>query len=445
MDMRNRKFQKKTVWALALIMMAMLLLCSCSNEAKQNDDPAEQNPASKVEEGETLSQEHLVMATDPYGGLFKSGVGTKEGFYEQMIAFSDSMNILYTDYETGVRTYLCASPECLHNGDTCTSWFDVVGELCLFSNADQSQMFLFSGGDAYAAVDGKQPQGGCIYQFDPDGSNRKVLYQLAGNEEFTGAVAVSDFYIYIKVQIVDTDTEEMSFEIRKINMETGESKSIYKTKNINERIAGAFDEYIVLDEVTESERNYYNLNVSTGEKSDAKYSYHYLNETRIEETFGEYGYSLRKQDDLASALYEIDMKTGQEREVCGNIEIYNTDATRILDRYDGHIEIETSDTRDANNIQLLKYEVNLENGESKLCQLKYDMFGTIKNVPILAENDTDFLVQAGVKNGEITVVDEMGVPSRIETAILQYALISKADYWNNVDNYRAINNSIDME
>lgn len=428
---------KKNLLAIALIMTAMLLFCSCSNEVKQ-EDTSKQNPAIKVEDGETLAQEHLVMATDPYGGLFKSGVGTKEGFYEQMITFSNSMNILYTDYETGVRTYLCASPECLHNGDTCTSWFDAVGELCLFANADQSQMFLFSGGDAYTAVDGKQSKSGCIYKFDPDGSNRKVLYQLAGNEEFTGAVAVSDLYIYIRVQTVDTNTQEMSFEIRKINMGTGESKSIYKTKNINEKIAGAFDEYLVIDEVTESERNYYNLNVATGEKSDAKYSYNYLNETRIEQTFGEYVYSLRKQDDLASALYEIDMKTGQEREVCGNIEIYNTDATRISDRYDGHIEIETSDTRDVNNIQLLKYEVDLKNGESKLCQLKYDMFGTIKNVPILAENDTDFLVQASVKNGEITVVDGMGVPSKVETVIPQYALISKADYWNDVENYRTI-------
>lgn len=73
------------------------------------------------------------------------------------------------------------------------------------------------------------------------------------------------------------------------------------------------------------------------------------------------------------------------------------------------------------------------------------MFGTLKTVPILAENDTDFLVQASVKNGEITVMDEMGVPSKIETAIPQYALIRKEDYWNGAENYHAIKDSVDMQ
>ncbi len=48
---------KRNVLTLALIMMSMLLFCSCSNETKQKDDASKQNPAIKVEEGETLAQE----------------------------------------------------------------------------------------------------------------------------------------------------------------------------------------------------------------------------------------------------------------------------------------------------------------------------------------------------------------------------------------------------
>ena len=65
-----------------------------------------------------------------------------------MSAQNNSLNILYTDYATDIRTYLCADPDCTHNSDTCTSWFSFLGSAYPFTSADGSKIYLVTTGYA---------------------------------------------------------------------------------------------------------------------------------------------------------------------------------------------------------------------------------------------------------------------------------------------------------
>lgn len=427
----GKRIQKEKI---VLLLLSLIVICAvfCGCSSKDEISEFDNSENFEIEEGE------IILATDQYGGLFKNGAGVESGFYEPMVVQSNSLNVLYTDYATGVRTYLCSSPECLHNSESCTSWFSALGTVCLFTNESQTELFLLSSGYAETGTEKSDIAQGKIYKMNLDGSERTVLYQLASNEQFSGAVAISDSNIYAGVQVINPSNGKMTFEIRKINIDTSKAKSIYHTDNFNNRIVGSYDKSLVIEEVTDALRNYYMLDVQSGEEGEAKYSYDYTAEVRTEQVFGKSVYSLRTQEGTSATLYEIDLESGQERQIAQDIQIYDHDATRISDCYDGHLEIETSDNRDKSNIQLLKYQVDLTSGEVGLCPLQYEMYGINKNVPILAENETSFLVQMAVKEGTVTVVDNMGVPSEIESAIPQYALIPKADYWAGNANYSVI-------
>ena len=70
------------------------------------------------------------MLTDPDGFVYVSSAGTPEGLYEvERQGENDYATIVYTDYATATRQYLCADPACAHNTDRCTSYIGGAGEL----------------------------------------------------------------------------------------------------------------------------------------------------------------------------------------------------------------------------------------------------------------------------------------------------------------------------
>lgn len=209
----------------------------------------------------------MSLITDPYGGIFRNGAGTSFGYYEIMSAQNNSLNILYTDYATDIRTYLCADPDCTHNSDTCTSWFSFLGSAYPFTSADGSKIYLVTTGYADNAGSISDEQNyGTIYQFDANGANRKVLYRLQSNEEFYGTAASDGEKLYVSIQVVDSNTSSSHWEVRCLDLSNGESSVIYTTDQYGERIFGAYANNLVIEEVTDTNRSYYTLDVITKQK-----------------------------------------------------------------------------------------------------------------------------------------------------------------------------------
>ena len=56
------------------------------------------------------------------GAGVHSGYGNQDGFYTVRYAADGAANVMFVDYAAGVETCLCASPNCTHDSEACTSW-----------------------------------------------------------------------------------------------------------------------------------------------------------------------------------------------------------------------------------------------------------------------------------------------------------------------------------
>lgn len=434
--MKKRMMKKMFSLCLLLVLICSLFGCSSAESTATTSTGSDGSAAAAQESGA------LSLVTDPYGGLFRNGAATETGYYEIMSTQPDYINVLYTDYQTLTRTYLCSSPECLHYDDTCTSWLPTMGQTYLFASQAQNKIYLVSCGVASdgtasdtAAVTGQ------IFEFDPSGANRRVLYQLQSNEQFSGTAAANNAKLYTGVQVVNYETGKMTLEIREIDLKTGETKTIYTTENTGERILGAYGDYVVLEVLGESSRSYVSLNVMSGETSAAQYSYDYTQEVRTEWVDGNFVYSLRPDESPNYSLYRVDLTSAAEQKIAESIVIYDVDSTRISGVFDNYVEIETSDNRNPDDIKPIKYLVDSASGTCCVSNLKYESLGTTRDIYILAQAGDRFLVRNSVKEYPITITDQSGVPTTLQTAFPQYALIAKSDYWNNVANYQAISDT----
>lgn len=377
------KASKITVTILLLALALSLGACSSSqNSVSPKDDSVTSSPISESETlpaAESQQGGNLSLITDPYGGIFRNGAGTSFGYYEIMSAQNNSLNILYTDYATDIRTYLCADPDCTHNSDTCTSWFSFLGSAYPFTSADGSKIYLVTTGYADNAGSISDEQNyGTIYQFDTNGANRKVLYRLQSNEEFYGTAASDGEKLYVSIQVVDSNTSSSHWEVRCLDLSNGESSVIYTTDQYGERIFGAYANNLVIEEVTDTNRSYYTLDVITKQKSAPIYSYNYNDETRTELVNSKYVYSLRYDHEDLFSLFSIDLDTGVEKCIASNIVIYNTDSTNLSGFFDNHAIIETSDTRDTSNISHIQYNIDLSTGDCVTNTLQYTVDGDEK-------------------------------------------------------------------
>lgn len=393
------------------------------------DEPVQENTGS------------VALVTDPYGGLYRSGFGTANGFYDQFAVTGGSTNIIYTDYASAQRVYLCNQPNCAHNDDTCTSWFKIFGDAVVFADNNSGKVFLLSSGYADEPLGDEDVQGK-IYAMNADGSDRKVLYRLGGKESFTDAAAMDNTYIYATVQYADEAAGGLKKEIRRINMTNGDASAVCQLENYSDRIFGAFGTSLVIQTTDESNRRYYCADVHSGNKSDVLYEYNYLDGVRTEAVNGATLYSIREAAAPLYSVYSVDLQSGEEKEIVPSLEVYNVDTLHIDSFFDNRMLIGMADNRDVQNIRFLLYNVNLNANSLNTCELNFAFFQDTRNVTILSEYADSFLVEMGVEQGQVTLVGNDGLPYTVEATIPQYALISKSDFWSNVPNYAPIQDAI---
>ena len=135
-------------------------------------------------------QDTVALVTDPYGPLLKNCAATNAGYYELLLsADGTANNILYTDFATTQRIYLCNMPNCTHDNDRCTSWCTyTAGGSYLFTSLDGQKLYYVQRGtEDGAASDGAST--GKIFVMNADGSEKKVLVDIGANGRISDAIA----------------------------------------------------------------------------------------------------------------------------------------------------------------------------------------------------------------------------------------------------------------
>ena len=200
--MKESKTKKTCLIYKIIVMITMAAICMTLVSCKSD----ETNVYSPQDEHNDEMEYLPIRVT---GSLHDSlaleyGAKTSHGYYE-IIDWPDFMlpadhgftrygNIVYTDYATCQKNYLCNIPGCAHNTPDCTSFVQYSFGAVLFTDYSESHLYLLSLG--FHEKEMKPEDVGTVTEMNMDGTSRRVVCTLSSNESFTyGAVQIaSDEY-----------------------------------------------------------------------------------------------------------------------------------------------------------------------------------------------------------------------------------------------------------
>ena len=155
--------------------------------------------------------------------IYRDGAGNSDGFYT-LRRNSDrnhedmSRNILYIDYATKKQVYLCAQPNCTHDGDFCTSWIaPYYGEVVVATAGDKLAI----------CYNGSPPR---IELMDLNGNYRRNLCTFSDGTSIGTVAAYNEQYLALSVDKYFPDDEgnvRYTQTLCAININTGEQTTIY--------------------------------------------------------------------------------------------------------------------------------------------------------------------------------------------------------------------------
>lgn len=403
-----------------------------NQQSSQNSLPA------TLEGPPSPSYGSMVLVTDRYGGTINSSAQSREGYYETADFLSDGRNILYTDFATQTRVFLCARPNCTHSDDTCTSWFVGMAGGTIF--LDKNEKYLFYMMEGFA--DDPNPSTnnlGRLYRMEKNGSNREIFYELKANESFMDAVVSDDENIYVSVFRVESGGTgvEIVKEIHQININDGTVTLVRAIAPNQERIIAAFDGIIVLEKADGVNLSYIGYSVPKDEEQ-LLYSYVWNDVKSVDFPVGERLYQLVPTSSTTAKINLIHLGSGEATVLLDEIAMFGSVATYINSIWDNRLQIYCADNRDVSNIIETNYIFDIQTGNLTEHQLLYDFYGMNRPVAILADAGDYYLVRNAIDYGEVTITDQDGVPYTVETDIPLFSLILKSDYWNFVPNHISI-------
>ncbi len=481
----------KIVYLIFLFLFTSLFTGCHDSSIKTHYSETEQAPG--ITEQPAVSETQVsVVGRNPnsiYLSTHKSGK-TEHGYYhalrwmnemyegESESIYMHNSNITYIDYASGVLTYLCSVPGCLHNNESCTSFIRYPRGIEIFPNHSETYLFVL----ALGAMDGEalgDEDLARIYRMDMDGSNRKEIYKLPANESFNtftpDSIIADEQHLYITVHITKSSNETIK-ELRKINIETGEAETLLEMP-IQEMIYSAFDDTIIITDISKMNdlsRAYDYHQGSThnplpeGVVGYTTYAYSLTDNTktkifdwpvRLGMIDDNYFFAIVRTSDEFGNLIVHDLRTGEQK-VIENVPANTEAAIFLSDYYDENVILSYTaiDQEYAENNEpvfndigdeivkhkLLMYAINIKTGQVKELTLRYNE-GTFNdgNVGILSETENGFLVISNVLfNSTKTIYDRAGVAHTYPYSRPVYALIDKDDYYNSIPNYRIIEDLI---
>lgn len=419
---------------LIISLALILMLTSCNKLPSSSQSSVEQGEDSGILNKENSAENtgETIMLTNKYGGGGWTGFGTTNGYYNQHVT-NYGYNLSYLDYETKKMVYLCNRLECTHSDSTCTAFLEVQGELNIFLDKAEENLFLLCVGNS-DVNDDYENRRGKIIKMDKNGENSSVIYQLGSKEVFDGNIARDDKNLYIAVKYINKKDNTVKEELRRISLQDGTATVVCQLAN-SQRVCGAFENNVVLESFQNEMLKFSCVNVNTGEQKQA-YSRPF-SDSRLEKVCGEVAVIIRCTHETSptAQLALLNLKTGEEEQIC-NIDIYGTDITYFYTERGDVLPIMVIDNSDINNIKRYFYNFDLKTKELNVCTLTYKRFQDEISVTVIAENETQFLVVNGSEKGDKKpVTSNDGSLYQVDTENTKFALISKEDYKNNIPNY----------
>ena len=183
-----------------------------------------------------------------------------EGLYEVCCVRLGNCNLLYVDAATRQETYLCATPNCTHDSESCNSY------LPLEEGRYGYQLFFFNGYLYAAQCTPIESQGPYLMRMDPDGTNREIVLELENGECFSGMLYGYGDRLLLQISRVDENgNSETCMEI--FDPQTGERERLFSLQlepGGKERasLMGAAGTSLIFLKSDEEGRQYYKVDLA---------------------------------------------------------------------------------------------------------------------------------------------------------------------------------------
>lgn len=183
-----------------------------------------------------------------------------EGLYVVCSVRLGSCNLLYVDADTRQETYLCATPNCTHDSESCNSY------LPLEEGRYGYQLFFFNGYLYAAQCTPIESQGPYLMRMDPDGTNREIVLELENGECFSGMLYGYGDRLLLQISRVDENgNSETCMEI--FDPQTGERERLFSLQlepggKESASLKGAAGTSLIFLKSDEEGRQYYKVDLA---------------------------------------------------------------------------------------------------------------------------------------------------------------------------------------
>lgn len=413
--------RKKTAFLLAAVLACSLCACSARSEVTEVSLPpvtSEQEATSQVE---SAPQASLSLVSSYIGP--STMACAENGFYQSVPNAQGGSNLLYTDYATQSTVYLCTAPNCLHNSEGCTSWM----------SSSNASLFLNGRGDVLFAISSDEGQG-VLQRMNLDGSERTTLYTCASGEELVDAVAADEENLYIALSYVGEGNSGFlrSKHLVRLDQRTGNREDLLDYE-ASDWLFGAYEDKLLILYLEENRFSYRAYSLTDGSLTDI-YSYKYegASDDPFARPSGFYLYKMEPQGGGTAQMVRMDMRTGEETVLNSSCPYYGAEGTSIIDVSGMYLYVSSTDYK---TLASESYLVNSQTGEATPSLLTFQQGDITAQVVPVAVVGNDFLAHTGIQAVPIMLVGNDGVPYSSEIDEAVYALISQADFLQNIPNY----------
>lgn len=410
----------------SLCLCALVAFSGCAQSTGQTDS-SQAGSAGEAQTHESAADTAaLRMLTPPDGVYVTTGMGTQEGYYLLEAQQGGGQNMKYIDFATAKLIYLSNDPSALHTNEADTSWME------------QSAAFLFVLNEKLYCTATDFSGATVIFEMSPTGSDRRQVLKLPGNLSMKKGLATDGVNLYTTLDAVN-EQMQLTSALYCLSLETGEV-TLMQELGEADLLYGA-DGNCLYFKCTEV------LDEQDGLKAESTLKAYSLQNKSLETIFswpeGSNCGAIRNgcfyyftYED--GTLYALNLTTketvtlAQDLPNTGSMDgIYFDD---IRDNHFLYWLVQPSDNA-PNGRMYQTYGVDLASGACSQVTL-HGGFETGEYLPIVWETDNEFLVQYSREPQKVMLTAPDGSQYESETSVIQYALIAKADFWQNKPNYR---------
>ena len=411
----------------SLCLCALVAFSGCAQSTGQTDS-SQAGSAGEAQTHESAADTAaLRMLTPPDGVYVTTGMGTQEGYYLLEAQQGGGQNMKYIDFATAKLIYLSNDPSALHTNEADTSWME------------QSAAFLFVLNEKLYCTATDFSGATVIFEMSPTGNDRRQVLKLPGNLSMKKGLATDGVNLYTTLDAVN-EQMQLTSALYCLSPETGEVTLLQELGEAD-LLYGA-DGNCLYFKCTDV------LDGQDGLKAESTLKAYSLQNKSLETIFswpeGSNCGAIRNgcfyyftYED--GTLYALNLTTKETVTLAQDLpNTGSMDGIYFDDIRDNHFLYWLVQPCDEPEKRVCEtYGVDLASGACSQVTL-HGGFETGEYLPIVWETDNEFLVQYSREPQKVMLTAPDGSQYESETSVVQYALIAKADFWQDKPNYRLV-------